>query len=177
MVEEGDAGSHVAIAVGRSGELYILDSDSQTILVQSQFNETLAPVGQFGTGAGGLVRPTAVDVGPRGEIAVADPGRGAVVVFDEFGTELYELDLADKLSATDLVMDASGCVVVVEPEARRVVAFPPGGGPSSASLDLEEGFVPVSLAVDESGSLYVLDGELGRVLVVETIHGECSAPR
>ncbi len=177
VVGEGDAGSPVAIAVGRSGELYIIDADSQSILVQSQFQEALAPVGQFGTGAGGLVRPIAVAVGPRGEIGVADPGRASVVVFDEFGTELYEIELPDTLAATDLVLDPWSCAVVVEPGARRVVAYPPGGGAPTASLDLEDGFVPVSIAIDEAGSLYVLDGGLGRVLVLETTHGECAPVR
>lgn len=177
VVYEGGAGSPVAIAVGRSGELYILDDDSQTILVRSQFNEDLAPVGQFGTGRGGLVRPVAVAIGPRGEIGVADPGRGAIVVFDEFGTQLYELSIPDTLSPADLVFDGAGCVLAVEPDRRRVVAFPPGGGPLTASLTLDEWSVPVSLTINDTGSLYVLDSATGRVLVVETTHAECGARR
>ena len=65
IVSEGEAGSPVAIAVGRSGELLLVDEDSQSVLLRSQFDEQLEPFGRFGAVEGGLVRPTAIDVGPR----------------------------------------------------------------------------------------------------------------
>ena len=71
-----------------------LDADSQSVLVFSQFGEAMPSVGRFGAGGGGLVQPVDVAVGPRGEIAVADPGRASVEVFDEFGTHVRSLDRA-----------------------------------------------------------------------------------
>lgn len=177
IVSEDEAGSPTAIAVGRSGELYLVDADSQTILVRSQFNEAQDPIGQFGMGEGGLVSPVAVAVGPRGEIGVADLGRSSVVVFDEFGTDLYELTLRDTLSPADVVFNGDGAVIVVESDRRRITAFAPGGGPATAALVLGEDFRPVSLALDGEGSLLVLDSESGGVLVIETTYGECAARR
>ncbi len=172
-VEADEAGSPVAVAVGREGGFYILDADSQTVLALSQFDEELDPVGQFGTGEGGLVRPSAVAIGPSGEIGVADPGRHAVLVFDEFGSPLHELSLPDTLAPGDVVFDEAGACLVVDAARGRVVAFPPGGGAATATLEIGDAFRPVALTLDGEGTLLVLDSLQGRVLVIEMAHGEC----
>jgi len=177
IVSEGEAGSPVAIAVGRSGELLLVDEDSQSVLLRSQFDEQLEPFGRFGAVEGGLVRPTAIDVGPRGEIAVADPGRRAVLVFDEFGTNLFELTLPDTLSPVDVVFDGSGAVLVADSERSRIVAFPPGGGGPTASVDCGDSIRIASLALYDETTLAVLDSERGGVLFIRMTHGECGARR
>jgi hypothetical protein len=177
LVDEDEAGSPVALAVGREGGLLILDADSQTVLSRSQFNEELASVGQFGTGDGGLVRPTAVAVGPAGEIGVADPGRSAVLVFDEFGSSLYELSMPDTLAAVDLVFCPSGAALAVDESRGRVVAFPPGGGSATASLEVGESFRPVALTLDGEDELLVLDSERGDILFIEITYAECGVRR
>jgi len=177
VVRQGEAGSPVAIAVGRSGELLIVDEDSQSVLVRSQFDELLEPLGRFGTGEGGLVRPTAIDVGPRGEIAVADPGGEAVLVFDEFGTALYELTMPDTLFPSDVLFDRDGAVVVADPAHARIVAFPPGGGPATASLSLDGTLVPDSVALYDPRTLVALDSDAGGLLLIRMTHAECGARR
>jgi sugar lactone lactonase YvrE len=176
-IDADEAGSPVDLAVGQAGEILLVDADSQTVLARSQFDEVLAPIGQFGTGEGGLVRPAAVAWGPGREIAVADPGRGAVEVFDEFGAELYSLSCPDTLEPGDLLFDSSGSLVVSDLRHGRVVAFPPGGGPPSASLGGTEALTPSALALDREGRLFVLDGERGRVLLFEMVHGDCPTDR
>ena len=177
IVSDGEAGSPVAIAVGRSGELLLVDEDSQSVLLRSQFDEQLEPFGRFGAGQGGLVRPVAIDVGPRGEIAVADPGRRAVLVFDEFGTSLYELTLPDTLSPVDVVFDGAGAVLVADSERSRIVAFPPGGGGPTASVDCGDSVRIGALALYDEATLAVLDSERGGVLFIRMTHGECGARR
>ena len=138
-------------------------------------DEPLEPVGRFGGGEGGLLRPRAVAWGPSREIAVADPGRQSVEVFDEFGSRLYALSTPDTLMAEDVLFDDRGSLIVADARHGRLLAFPPGGGAPSASFGGREewSFSPSALALDRTGRLLVLDGPLGRVLTIEMIHGEC----
>jgi hypothetical protein len=178
VIGEDEAGSPVALAVGQAGELLLVDADSQAVLVRSQFDEDLAPIGRFGSGEGGLVRPRAAAWGPSREVAVADPGRGAVEVFDEFGSDLYSLSSPDTLEPGSVIFDPSGSLIVADLRHGRVVAYPPGGGPPSASFDGgEEVLEPSALAIDPGGALLVLDGERGRILLIEMIHGTCPSDR
>jgi sugar lactone lactonase YvrE len=178
LVDEDEAGSPVDLAVGQAGEILLVDADSQAVLARSQFDEVLAPIGRFGSGEGGLVRPRGVAWGPARRIAVADPGRSTVEVFDEFGAGLYSLSCPDTLEPGDVLFDASGSLIVSDLRHGRVVAFPPNGGPPSATLGGgPEALTPSALAVDREGRLLVLDGESGRVLLVETVHGKCPSDR
>jgi DNA-binding beta-propeller fold protein YncE len=177
LVGTDEAGSPVDLAVGQAGGVLLVDADSQTILVRSQFAERLAPIGRFGSGEGGLVRPRAVAWGPDREVAVSDPGRSVVEVFDEFGTELYSLTCADTLGPGDLLFDPSGSLIVSDLRHGRVVAFPPGGGPPSASFGGAASLTPTALALDRDGELLVLDGERRRILSIEIVHGKCPSDR
>nr|CAI78463.1 hypothetical protein [uncultured Latescibacterota bacterium] len=171
VVAEGDAGSPVAIAVGTSGGLLLVDADTQSVLSYSQFDERLTPFGRFGLDAGGLVSPVAVAVGPSREVAVADPGRSSVEVYDEFGASLYALSSPDTLAPSDIAFDSFGNVLVVDERHNRLLAFPAGGGPSTASLAGEAGFRPTAVATGVMGELVVLDGGAGRIQVIETVYG------
>jgi tripartite motif-containing protein 71 len=177
VVAEDEAGSPVSIAVGQAGEILLVDADSQAVLARSQFDEVLAPIGRFGSGAGGLARPRGVAWGPGRRIAVADAGRNAVVVFDEFGSALYSLSSPDTLDPGDLVFDPSGSLIVSDLRHGGVLAFPPDGGPPSASFDGAGSLSPTALALDQDGRLLVLDGERGRILLVEMAHGKCPRDR
>lgn len=177
VIDEDEAGSPVDLAVGIAGEILLVDADSQAVLARSQFDEILAPIGRFGSGGGGLARPRDVAWGPAREIAVADPGRGTVEVFDEFGSELYSLSSPDTLEPGDLLFDPSGSLIVADLRHGRVVAFPPGGGPPSASFGGAEPLVPSALALDRDGKLLVLDGERERILMVEMVHGKRPSDR
>lgn len=172
VLDEDQAGSPVGIDVGQLGELLLVDLDSQTVLKWSQFDEELDPVGRFGTGEGGLVVPRDVAVGPQREIAVADPGRGSVEVFDEFGAHLCALTTPDTLAAERVVFEPRGGIVVAEPSRARILAFDRRGGPATASYDgAALGMRPGGLAFDGEGHLLVLDRAEGRVFVFRVIYG------
>jgi tripartite motif-containing protein 71 len=177
VIGEGEAGTPVAAAITKTGGILIVDSDSQTVLARSQFSEVLQPIGRFGTGGRGLVRPADVAVGPGREIAVADPGRNSVEVFDEFGAHLYALSVADSLAPDEVEFDPNGVALVGDSAHGRVWAFPPGGGDATASFALREGLRPSGLALDREGRLLVLDREGGRVYVLEMIYGDCPGRR
>ncbi len=172
---EGWAGSPVGIEVRRTGEVLLVDADLQTVLVITQFAELLEPVGDFGLGAGGLARPRDVATGPGREIAVADPGRETVEVFDEFGTYLYSIAAPDTLICEEVLFDRHGNLLVGDVRHGRILAFPPGGGPATATFDgWAAGLTwPSGLALDRDDRLYVLDRERGSVIVVGVTYGDC----
>jgi len=171
VVAEDEAGSPVAIAVVKAGGLLLVDTDTQSVLSLSQFDEKLEPVGWFGVGEGGLLAPSDVAVGPSREIAVADPGRFSVEVFDEFGAPLYSLSAPDTLEPGDVAFDARGNVLVVDERHGRILAFPAGGGPHTAELSGDTGLRFTAIALGPAGELVALDGETGRVLLIEIVYG------
>lgn len=173
VVPEDEAGSPVAMAVGPAGGLYLVDSDSQSVLVYSQFDEELEPVGSFGLGSGGLTAPSDVAVGPSREIAVADVVRGTIEVFDEFGTVLYSLASADTMGPEDVAFGPAGNVFVADARHARILVFAPGGGPSVASLESGDPptFRPTALAVGRDGRIVALDRATGRIQLIETDYG------
>ena len=168
----------VALALGRSGEVLVLDGESRSVLVFSQFGEPMPAVGRFGPDDGGLVRPSAVAVGPRGEIAVGDPGRGSVEVFDEFGAHVGSLAPADSLAAVAVAYDRHGNLFAADAARGAVLAFSPSGA-LTALLDADHvgaPIRPVDVALDREGRALVLDGA-GRLLTVAVDYGDCPAPR
>ncbi len=175
VVTEDEAGSPVAIAVVKAGGLLLVDTDTQSVLSFSQFDEALEPLGWFGVDEGGLLAPSDVAAGPSREVAVADAGRFSVEVFDEFGAPLYSLSAPDTLEPRDVAFDAHGNVLVVDARHNRVLAFPAGGGPHTTSLPGDTGFRFTAIALGPAGELAALDGETGRVQLIEIIY-DADAP-
>ncbi|MBD3367300.1 MAG: hypothetical protein GF405_03860 [Candidatus Eisenbacteria bacterium] len=179
-VGEGVAGTPVGIALGPAGELYLVDTDSQTVLVRSQFDEALEPFGRFGTGQGGLVDPVAAAVAPDRSLAVADRGRRAVLLFDQFGAELGVATAPDSLDPVDVLFDPYGNLLVADRRHRRVLAFDPPGSSITSVLELDElapGFEPVSIARGGDGEVVVLDGGEGDVAIIRPVHVRRSGTR
>lgn len=171
---EGEAGSPTGIEVGAAGELLVVDEDSQIVRVLTQFDEPGEPIGHFGPEGGGLVAPSAVAVGPSREIAVADAGRYAVEVFDEFGTHLRSLTAPDTVLPSALVFDRYGNLAVADAGRGRVLLYAPGRALPSASIGrgvLGTAFEPVGLAVARDGRLLVLDAGGPRLLWVRFEYG------
>lgn len=171
VVLEGEAGTPVSIAVGPAGGLLLVDADTQSVLSYSQFDEELAPFGRFGLDAGGLLAPSDVAVGPSREVAVADQRRFSVEVFDEFGAPLYSVSRPDTLEPSDIAFDSRGNLLVVDGRHNRLLAFPAGGGASTATLPGAGEFLFTAVAPGVDGVLVVLDGTAGRVRLIEMVYG------
>jgi len=171
VVAEDEAGTPVSMAVTSSGGLHLVDSDSQSVLSYSQFDERLEPVGRFGLDAGGLLDPRDVASGPGREIAVADGGRFSVEVFDEFGGRLYSVAAADTMLPVDVAFDERGNLLVADSLHDRILAFPAGGGRPTATHRVPDGFELAAVASGHGGLLVALDGGAGRVQFIELVYG------
>lgn len=172
VVPEDSAGTPVGLALGRSGDLLLVDSDSQSVLTFSQFSEALEPVGQFGAGAGALIDPRDVDRGPGREMFVADAGRHSIEIFDEFGSPLRAITVSDTMTPEAVLCDGRDNIIVCDVYHGRVLVFSAVTGRQTARLDetdVGDSFRPVSLARAEDGTLLVLDGDRGRVLLVRPV--------
>ncbi|MBM3306719.1 MAG: NHL repeat-containing protein [Candidatus Eisenbacteria bacterium] len=175
VVGDGALESPVAVAVGRSGEVLLLDADARSVLVFSRFGQAMPPIGRFGAGAGGLVAPAGIAVGPRGEIAVADPGRRSVEVFDEFGAHVRSVTAPDSLTPVAVAFDRQANLFVADEARGRVLAFSAQGVLTAELVRDDAGlaFRPTDLAPASDGSLVVLDGAGGRFLSVTVDYGDC----
>ena len=179
VVQTGDAGTPVALEVGRAGEIYLLDADSQSVLFLSQFGEAENAFGRFGSEGGGLTIPFDIAAGPAGEVAVADLGRAAVFVFDQFGALSLTVSSPDTLLACGVAFDRRGNLLVSDRIHGRVSVFSPAGA-CTAVLDRDaagNAIHPSALAVTARDELLVLEREPARILRAEMRYGDCAAPR
>ncbi len=178
IVDEDETSAPIGIAIGSGGELLIVDEDEQAVIVYSQFAEALEPLGGFGDGAGVFVSPCGVVMGPSRQIAVSDPGAGVVHVFDEFGSELYEVALpGERFRPCAVAFDAYGNLITADAEGHRIVAFGARSRMVTAVAlggdSLPPALEPVGLAFDDNGRLLVLDRAEGRVIRVELVYDAC----
>ncbi len=108
----------------------------------------------------GLYRPYGVAVDARGRIAVADPGRRAVHLYDPAGggaRRLYGADDA-RLVYPIAVAFVSRTLLVADAEAAAVRAFDEDGKAVPVPVALPELTRPAGLAADEKrGRLFVVD--------------------
>lgn len=96
----------IAMEVGLRGELYVVDSGNQRIVVFGEDGRFIMSFGSPGSGRAELVKPQGVAVAPNGQVYVADPGKGAVVVFAGDGSYLYTIEDSDKASFQPLSVKA-----------------------------------------------------------------------
>ncbi len=122
----------------------------------------------------GLYRPYGVAVDPAGRIAVADPGRRAVHLYDPSkGTSrrLYGARGA-QLAYPVAVAFLGRTLLVADSEARAVRAFDESGKPAAVPVKLPALTRPSALAVDEPrGRLFVADSAAHVVHVVPLAPG------
>lgn len=76
------------IALGRNGELIVVDSGNFRIQIFDQEGKVIRQIGQIGMLVGQFARPKGVGVSPEGYIFVSDAATHGITVFDEKGTLL-----------------------------------------------------------------------------------------
>lgn len=108
----------------------------------------------------GLYRPAGVAIDADGRIAIADPGRRAVHLYDPARKESRRIqgDGAAALAFPVAVAFVRGTLLVADAEAGRVRAYDRRGKPVPPPVALPALRRPVALAVDEErGRLFVTD--------------------
>ena len=76
----------VSVARAKNGDIIVLERDRQEILLLSLRGQLVDRFGGFGETNKGMVSPRKVRVAADGTIAVADPGREVVMLFNRFGS-------------------------------------------------------------------------------------------
>lgn len=107
-----------------------------------------------------LYRPYGVAVDAAGRIAVADPGRRAVHLYDPAAGEVRRLYGADgaRLVYPIAVAFVGRTLLVADADAAAIRAYGPDSAPAALPVTLPELARPVALAVDEQrGRLFVTD--------------------
>jgi DNA-binding beta-propeller fold protein YncE len=162
----------------QTGELYVADTGHNRILIYSPSGTLITKVGaeegngDAGSGPGQFDHPTAVTVGPSGNVFVADTGNNRIVElapsgaytneFGRFGSGEGRLH-----TPTGVAVDAAGRVYVVDSFNNRIEVFSEAGqylakwGLRGTNL----GFFsqPSGDAVGCEGSVYVADTNNNRV--------------
>ncbi len=101
------------IATDRQGNVYVTDWGVNDIEVFTPEGEFLRRIGGFGAGAGEMLRPADVEIGPDGRLWVADRDNDRLVFFKPDGTPDGAWDGGGRLfRPTGIAVDASGGFVV-----------------------------------------------------------------
>ncbi len=163
------SGSVGGIAIGKDGEIFVLDSTATRVNVYDADYKPLRAWGKAGMGPGQLFSPTGIAVGPDGRIYIADDGRNDVQVFEPDGKFIRQIGHpgtgpGELLGLESLAVSAENEVYVADEENVRIQVFDAEGkylreiGRGMFQADVE------GLTFDDRGRLWALDEDGGRAL-------------
>jgi len=162
-----------AVAVDAAGRILVTCGGPRpAVLVLERAGGRLGEIG-----AGELADPRGIAVLGEGRIAVADPGKGRLIVFDAAGGPVRSIDLP---GVRHVVADGA-LVYAASPGRAGVVAVDPASGKASRIDRIRiagaaiEAPMPAGLAAG-GGSLAIADPAGQRVLVIPVPAGPGSAP-
>lgn len=155
------SGLPVAIAVSRTGLMYVLETRPGQVLALDEFGRIKSVFGRFG-GESGLSSPTSIALGPDSEVYVCDAGSGRVVVYDAFGGYLRRIEGFG--NPRDIAIDEAGNLFVSDLDRGEVLCYDHQGKGVTALKGFSS---PGALAIVEDNTLLVVDTEDGTVVVCE----------
>jgi Mg-chelatase subunit ChlD len=119
--KEGQFYGPTAVALDRSGDLYVIDSGNKRVQKFSKEGDFLLSFGREGEGEDEFSHPSGIAVDPSGRIYVADHGRKTIQVYDRSGNYLGKLgglELKDPYG-----MSIAGQNRLVVADADRVIVY------------------------------------------------------
>lgn len=121
------------------------------------YNVITGPPGQQ------LKKPTALAVGPRGEVYIADSGNHRITVIEEDGRYTLSFGgpgsgIAELQDPVSIDVAPNGHVYVADKSRREVIVYNSGGGYLfTISGDQRKDFLPLSVNVDSKSNAYIFD--------------------
>ncbi|MDP8205454.1 MAG: hypothetical protein P9L92_02220 [Candidatus Electryonea clarkiae] len=76
----------VSVAHSLSGDIIVIESDRNEALLIDDEGRLIDRFAEYGESEFGLISPSRAEISSSGIIAIADEGRGAVLLFDRFGS-------------------------------------------------------------------------------------------
>lgn len=156
-VQSGRFSFPVALALDRSGDVFVADADDNHIEKLSSTGTTLAIWGKHGSAPGQFDYPNGITLDRSGDVYVTDANNNRVQELTPSGRAIAEWKIPllpggmyDGLDG--LALDSHGHLYVIEYETHHVVELAPNG--SSIKTWGTRG-TPYGLAIDQSGHLYV----------------------
>lgn len=151
-----------AVAVGLKGELYIIDSGNQRIIVLEEDGRYSAKFGGPGSGRAELVNPVSIDISPNGTVYVADRGKEAVIVYNGDGSYLYTIgeEPAGSFKPLSVQIDNKGNAYIFDTVSRKFRVYNSHGKKISDFISKAMGSFENITALDmdpEEGKVYGLD--------------------
>lgn len=122
-----DEGRPIGVRLAGDGSLFALDAERNVVVKWTRNRRLERIFGGYEEGEGALVQPTSMTLGPDGRVYVGDAGRGAILVFDPFGSFVRALG-----------GDAITEPVALKTVGRRLLVIQPG---SIVLFSLDEGLL------------------------------------
>lgn len=156
-------GTFVGLAFDKdSGDLYVTDHDTGSIIRIDMLGKSISSRGSFGTSRESFREPAGLDVSPDGAIYVADKGAGVVAVLDNFGAKMRYFGGGILKAPVDAAVLTSGDIAVADKDG--VVVFSKDGKPLGfAGFKAERALMPRSIAAN-GDMLFVADALTGKIL-------------
>ena len=162
------------VAVGKDGQVYVVDSGNNRIVVFSAEGKYLFSFGSVGEGDGQLIAPVGIALASDGSVLVADRGNNRVQIFDGGGHFLKSLATRvgnQPVPPVDVVLGDQEryLYVTVSSPVHRVLVYDDKGKVHSVlgkpGNNLGDFRYPATLAVGPHDDLYVVDVFNSRVQV------------
>jgi RHS repeat-associated protein len=155
------------VAVGVSGDLFVLDRGNDRVEKFNEADEYLGEFGEEGSGGGQLEGPDALTVDSKGDVLVLDSGNERVEEFTEHGDFLRTIGEGLIGRAEGIAVDRDDQVWVSASSRGELVVFGEDGEhlKDVGSHGSEPGQIgePQGLAIDAGGHVWVADYSNARV--------------
>ena len=147
-----------------SGDMYITDRDSGTVIRVDMLGTSVRTFGGFGSQKKSLEKPAGLDVDRDGILYVADTSAGAVAVIENFSRFTYIG--TDVLEAPQDATVLPGGYIAVADRSGIVILSRSGEAAATAGFNTTPAMTPYSCAYRD-GRLYVSDTASASILVFE----------